>query len=127
MRFLTLEEVVRLHKLIIEQSGGAAGIIELGLLESALGQCRMSFGNRELYPSITEKAAAMCFSIVRNHPFVDGNKRTGHAAMEVFLVLNGYEIASTVDETEQIILLLASGGIEREEFLKWLEANLTRL
>ncbi len=69
----------------------------------------MAFGGQETYPSLAEKAAALCFSIVRNHPFIDGNKRTGHAAMEVFLVLNGYELLVGIDEAERIILRLASG------------------
>ena len=99
MRYLTLAEVLQLNTSIIEQSGGASGILDLGLLESALGQCRMSFGGQDVYPTLAEKAAALCFSIVQNHPFVDGNKRTGHAAMEVFLILNGYELDADVDET----------------------------
>lgn len=127
MRFLTSEEVVLLHSHIIEQSGGAAGILDLGLLESALAQCRISFGGRDLYPSLAEKAAAICFSIVRNHPFIDGNKRVGHAAMEVFLVLNGYEVDAGVDETEDVILRLAGGRIGREEFLAWVQVHLTAL
>jgi death-on-curing protein len=76
MRYLTVSEVLSLHMRIIEQSGGAAGVLNLGSLESALGQCRMSFGGQELYPSLAEKAASICYSIVQNHPFVDGNKRT---------------------------------------------------
>jgi death-on-curing protein len=66
----------------------------------------------ELYPTIFEKAAAICFSIVKNHPFVDGNKRVGHAVMEVFLVLNGHEIAASIDEQEQVILQIASSEID---------------
>jgi death on curing protein len=127
MRFLTLDEVLQLHKRIVEQSGGARGILDLGLLESALGQCRMSFGGQEIYPSLAEKAAALCFSIVRNHPFVDGNKRAGHAAMEVFLVLNGHELLVGVDEAEMIILHLASGEMERNQFTRWVQDHLKPL
>jgi death on curing protein len=124
MRFLTLDEVLRLHVRIIEQSGGSRGILDLGLLESALGQCRISFGGQEVYPSLAEKAAALCFSIVQNHPFVDGNKRTGHAAMEVFLILNGYELDADVEETETVLLRLASGEMERHQFTGWVQAHL---
>ena len=85
MRFLSFGELIQLHHRIIEQSGGADGIRDLGLAESALAQPRMSFGGIELYPSLPEKAAALCFSLVMNHPFVDGNKRIGHAAMETLL------------------------------------------
>ncbi len=91
MRYLTLGELIELHRRIIEQSGGADGIRDLGLAESALAQPQMSFGGTELYPTLAEKAAALCFSLVMNHPFVDGNKRIGHAAMETFLVMNGFE------------------------------------
>ncbi|MFH1113209.1 MAG: type II toxin-antitoxin system death-on-curing family toxin [Pseudomonadota bacterium] len=127
MRFLSLHNVIQLHKRIIAQSGGVEGILDLGLLESALGQCKITFGGQDIYPSPAEKAAALCFSIVRNHPFVDGNKRTGHAAMEVFLVLNGYEIDAGVDETETIILRLASGAIGRDDFVDWVQAHLKAL
>lgn len=92
MRYLTLNEVIELHRILIQQFGGANGLRDLGGLESANAQPRMTFSGEELYPTILEKAAAICYSIVKNHPFVDGNKRAGHAAMEIFLVLNGYEI-----------------------------------
>ncbi len=127
MRFLTLGEVLQLHKRIIEQSGGADGVIDLGLLESAIGQSRMSFGGEEFYPSLVEKAAALCFSIISNHPFVDGNKRTGHASMEVLLMLNGYGLDADVDETERVLLDLASGEIGRDQFTRWIQAHLKPL
>lgn len=85
----------------------------------------MTFGGENLYSSAIEKAVAIAFSIMMNHPFVDGNKRTGHAAMEVFLILNGMEISASVDEQEQIILAVASGKIERETFVGWLEDRTT--
>lgn len=125
MRCITLIEVLELHRQIIEQSGGVWGIRDLGLLESAIAQPLMTFGGEDLHPSVTEKAVAMGFSIIMNHPFIDGNKRTGHAATEVFLILNGMEISATVDEQEQIILAVASGRIEREEFVEWLEKRTT--
>ena len=81
MRYLSLGEVVRLHQMIIEQSGGATGIRDLGLLDSALAQPRATFDGRDLHPTLLDKAAALCALLVRNHPFVDGNKRVGHAAM----------------------------------------------
>ena len=127
MRFLTLEEALQMHDRIIRYTGGARGMLDLGLLESALGQCRMAFGGRETYPSLAEKAAALCFSIVRNHPFVDGNKRTGHAAMEVFLVLNGYELQAGIDEAETTILRLASGDMERDQFTRWVPGHVKPL
>jgi len=123
MRYLTLNELLRLHRHLVEQSGGLTGIQSVGALESALAQPRMTFSGEDLYPTIVEKAAALGFSLIRNHPFVDGNKRTGHAAMEVFLLLNGYEMDASVDEQEQIILQLAGGELERKAFTEWLRAH----
>ncbi len=67
-----------------------------------------------------EKAGALCFSLVQNHPFVDGNERLGHAAMEVFLILNGHEIRASVDEQESLILGVASGQVSKESLIEWL-------
>lgn len=127
IRYLTLVEVLNLHRQIIEQSGGALGVRDLGALQSALSQPRMTFGGEDLYPMLVDKAAALGFSIIMNHPFVDGNKRTGHAAMETFLVLNGMEISASVDEQEQVILALASGNSGRESFVEWLKQHITAI
>ena len=124
IRYLTLVEVLNLHRQIIEQSGGALGVRDLGALQSALAQPRMTFSGEDLYPTLVDKAAALGFSIIMNHPFVDGNKRTGHAAMETFLVLNGLEISASVDEQEQVILALASGNSRRESFVEWLKKHI---
>jgi death on curing protein len=85
----------------------------------------MTFGGKDLYPSIVEKAAALGYSLIQNHPFLDGNKRTGHAAMEVFLFLNDFDIQSSVDEQETIILQVASGEMDREAFTGWLRDHVT--
>ncbi len=124
IRYLTVEEILELHRLVLEQSGGLAGVRDLGGLDSAVAQPQMSFGGQELYPILAEKAAALGFSLVRNHPFVDGNKRVGHAAMETLLVLNGWELVADVNEQEQAILRLAAGGMEREEFTSWVRSHL---
>jgi death-on-curing protein len=83
----------------------------------------MTFDGAELYPTIVEKASALGFSLVMNHPFVDGNKRTGHAAMETFLVLHGFEIKASVEEQEKIILQLAAGELQRDVLTDWLRAH----
>ncbi len=95
-------------------------------LESSINQPRLSFNQEDLYPDIVSKASALCFSLVMNHPFVDGNKRTGHAAMETFLVLNGYEIVADIDEQESIMLELAGGKLTREDFSEWLNKHITQ-
>jgi death-on-curing protein len=123
VRYLTLNEVLELHYRMIGLYGGSAGIRDIGTLESALAQPRMTFGGEELYPTLVEKASALGFSLIKNHPFVDGNKRTGHAAMEVFLVLNGFEIGASVDEQQQVILQVAADELGREEFTEWLHGH----
>jgi death-on-curing protein len=123
IRYLALIEILELHRRILEQSGGALGIRDMSLLESAIAQPRMTFGGEDLYPSLLEKAAALGFSIIMNHPFVDGNKRTGHAATETFLVLNGLEINASVDEQERMVFAIASGKLAREAFVEWLHQN----
>lgn len=107
MRFLEWDELLVLHNRVVEASGGSAGLRDEGLAQSALAQPQMGFAGRDLYETLAEKAAALCFSLVTNHPFVDLNKRIGHAAMEVFLIINGYELEAEVDDAEDIILRLA--------------------
>ena len=123
MRYLTLGEVLELHRRAITQAGGSGELRDLGALESAIAQPRTTFGGRDLYPSLEEKAAALAFSLILNHPFVDGNKRVGHAALETFLVLNGKELNPTIDEGERIILAVASGECSREVFVAWIREH----
>ncbi len=111
----------------MEQSGGGVGIRDLGGLESAVAQPRMTFNGNELYPTIAEKASTLGFSLIENHSFVDGNKRIGHAALEAFLMLNGHEIAASVDEQVEIILGVASGNIDRNAFTNWLKERVVEL
>jgi death-on-curing protein len=108
MRYLTLEEVTEAHKRVIAESGGSSGV-------------------QELYPSLEEKAAALGFSLINNHPFVDGNKRIGHAAMATFVRLNGFRISAPVDEQETFVLRLAAGEGSREELVEWLRGHLVPL
>ena len=124
MRVLKLNEVLYLHQQLLKQSGGADGIRDLGVLESALAQPQMTFDGVDLYPTLVDKTAALGYSLINNHPFVDGNKRVGQAAMEIFLILNGYEIEATVDEQEQLILNIAAGDLKRDDLVSWLTTHL---
>ena len=126
MRYLTLGEVVELHRLVLAATGGAPGIRDLGALESAVAQPRASFGGSDLHPTLIEKAGALGFVLAQGHPFVDGNKRVAHAAMATFLLLNGADIDATVDEQEQLMLDLASGRVSRSELVDWLRLHVTR-
>ena len=127
MRFLTLGDVVELHQQLLTQAGGASGIRDLGLLESALAQPKATFAGADLHPTLVDKAAALGFALVANHAFIDGNKRVGHAAMEVFLVLNGLEINASVDEQERLMLDVASGTLDRGELAEWLRAHVKEI
>jgi death-on-curing protein len=127
MRYLSISEVLEIHDLIISSTGGSRGIRDLSALESAVNQPRQTFDQKDLYPDIVAKAAALCFSLVMNHPFVDGNKRVGHAAMETFLILNCYEIISNVDEQERVMLELAAGKMSRINFLEWLNNHISHI
>jgi death on curing protein len=127
MRYLTLAEVLELHRRVVELAGGSGGLRDLGALESAVAQPRATFDGRDLYAGLADKAAALGYSLVLNHPFVDGNKRVGHAALEAFLVLNGHELRSDVDDAERTILDLASGGLPRERLVAWVRERMVPL
>ena len=124
IRYLTVYDVMAIYDRVMELSGGAVGIRDIGALESAIAQPRMTFSGNDLYPTIVEKAAVLGFSIIRNHPFIDGNKRIGHAAMEVFLILNGFEIQADVDEQERLILLVAAGETDLADLTSWLHQHI---
>ena len=127
MRYLTVAEVVELHRRLLQATGGASRIHDFGALESAIAQPKATVAGRDVYPSLAEKAAALAFSLVQNHPFVDGNKRAGHAAMETFLVLNGSEIDAPVDDQERLVLDLAAGRVGRGDLTDWLHRHLKPL
>ena len=124
MRYLSLQEVISLHSLLISQSGGSSGLRDRGALESAVAQPEASFGGEDLYPDLASKAAALGHSLIQNHPFVDGNKRIGHAAMEVFLLLNSHEIDASVEDQEKIFIDVASGKVSRIELSEWISKHM---
>ena len=124
MHYLILENVVELHQQLIEQSGGSHGLRDQGALESAVAQPQMTFDQVDLYPTLATKAAALGYSLIQNHPFIDGNKRSGHAAMVAMLVMNGQRIEATVDEQEQVVLEVASSQRSRDALIEWLEQHL---
>lgn len=117
---LSKEQVILLHERLIEVTGGSSGIRDDSMLDSALANPFQSFGGEELYPSIEAKAAQLCYGVVKNHPMVDGNKRSGVHVMLVFLALNGYELFYTQKELSDIILALASGELRAEDMLQWI-------
>ena len=123
--FLRFNEVLEIYDKLMGESG-SKGLRDLGNLKSALAQPRMSFGGLELYSTLVEKAAALGYSLILNHPFIDGNKRMGHILMELLLRFNGYEIIADVDQQEQIILGVAQGSVSREDFSHWLQQHVVK-
>ena len=109
-----------MHQAMISATGGSDGIRDEGLLESALEAPFQTFGGADIYPTLLQKAARLGFSIVSNHPFVDGNKRIGVHTMLVFLELNGVEIGCTQEDLVEVGLSLASGNMSAEMLFEWL-------
>ena len=127
MIYLTPDEIIRLQDEVIDQSGGLRGVKVRGLVESAAARPQASFGGQDLYPTLAEKAAALGHSLACNHGFEDGNKRIGHAALEVFLVLNGHELSAAENEQYDVFMRLAARQMTQDEFFAWVAANIVPL
>lgn len=123
MIVLSHSQVLILHEQLIRQYGGSHGLRDGGLLDSALQGQFQTFGGIDLYPSILEKAARLAYSLVTNHPFVDGNKRIGAHAMIMFLYLNGVDLSFTQKELIDLFLSLAAGNTDANELHRWLQAH----
>lgn len=119
--WLSEKLVLTLHAESLERFGGTTGIRDQGLLESALGRPRNRYAYGET-PSVFELAAAYCYGIVRNHPFVDGNKRAGLLAARAFLLRNGYHFMPEEAETVEVVEGVAAGKVSEAELAQWLEA-----
>ena len=116
--FPTLAQVVKLHQRSIDTHGGSAGIKDIGLVESALMAAQQTFGGQELYPTLTDKAAALWHGLVCNNGFTDGNKRIGLVATSVFLRMNGHKFGITQAKAEEVTLLIASSQMSRQELMR---------
>ena len=113
--FLSLPEVIEIHQDQIVRYGGEPGIRDIELLKSALGMPAATYGGEFLHTDIYEMAAAYLFHIVKNHPFVDGNKRTGGVASFIFLTMNGYSFNAPEDDFAEMILSVADGKLDKAE------------
>lgn len=120
MIVLSKQQILLLHSQLISETGGSDGLRDVGLLESAINSPFQQFGNEDLYPTIQQKASRLCFGLVNNHPFVDGNKRIGAHVMLVFLALNGIELEYTQYELSSTILKLASNEISYQQLTRWI-------
>ena len=117
---LSKSQILLIHDQLISETGGSSGLRDEGMLDSALNAPFQTFGGEDVYPSLQQKAARLCFGLVKNHPFIDGNKRIGAHAMLVFLALNGIELQYSQTELSDIILQLAAGEIDTEDLLYWI-------
>jgi len=121
--YLTPEQILFLHARLIEETGGSHGVRDVGLLESAAARPQTTFAGQDLYPDLFAKAAALMESLIRNHPFIDGNKRTGIAAAALFLRHNGHRLTATNQELETFTLYVAESGPDLSEIATWLETH----
>ena len=123
IRWLTPEQVLFLHSRLIDETGGLHGVRDLSMLLSALGRPQAAIGGRDLYAGVFPKGAALMDSLIRNHPFVDGNKRTAIAAAALFLRWNGYALVVDQDEMVHFTLACAQSQVELENIAAWLREN----
>jgi death on curing protein len=117
---LDTTQVLFLHKLMCKETGGSSVLRDKGALESAIYHAFASFEGKDLYPSIEEKAARQAYGIIRNHPFLDGNKRTGLFVMLIFLELNGIKLNFSQPELVRLGIGIADGNINSGKITKWI-------
>lgn len=120
MKKLKLDQIIKLHEMLLKETGGIPGLRDVSLLESAINSPFQTFDKVSLYPSLERKAARLGYGIVKNHPFLDGNKRIGLLAMLTFLEINGIELQYTDEELIKIGLALADGTFSEKQLLTWI-------
>lgn len=125
MKSLTKNQIILLHEKLIERTGGLTGVRDENLLEAAIAAPYQTFGGRDLFPSVIEKAARLGFGLASNHAMIDGNKRIGALAMLTVLRINGYELSFTQNELETIFLQIASSEKSYEDLLHWIKIHET--
>lgn len=123
MKYLSVKDVLLLHQIAIDKFGGSHGLRDFGLLESAIMRPQTTFGGEDLYKTIFGKAAALLHSLLMNHQFVDGNKRTAMFSVMTFLELNGYEFIAEQNDVVDYALYIENSQPEIEEIAEWLEKN----
>ncbi|MBI5639813.1 MAG: type II toxin-antitoxin system death-on-curing family toxin [Nitrospirae bacterium] len=123
MKYLTAEQVLFIHSRIIDETGGSHGLRDVGLLESAVSRPKATYGNEDLYPTLSHKAAALMESIVKNHPFLDGNKRTAITSAGIFVQMNGHLLEASQKELVDFTLALATKKAAFEMAVKWFRTH----
>lgn len=120
---ISVEQALKIHSIAIEKFGGPNGVRDMGGLESALARPFQTFGGEDLYPTIFEKAAALGESLIINHPFIDGNKRSGYLLMEALLRYEGYKIAASNEDLYNFVISISTSSISFEQIVEWLKNN----
>ena len=120
---IPFKEVELLHRILIDKFGGSHGIRDKAALESAISRPFQTFDGNDLYPSVFEKAASLIESILVNHPFIDGNKRTGYTLLRLYLIQNGVDMNASPDNKYEFVINIASGSLKYEGILSWLKSN----
>jgi len=120
---ILIKEVELLHRILIDKFGGSYGIRDNAALESAITRPFQTFDGKELYPSVLEKAAALIESILINHPFIDGNKRTGYTLLRLFLISKEMDIIASQDNKYEFVIDIAAGTLNYEGIGSWLIPN----
>lgn len=120
---ISIKEALQIHSTVIVQHGGSTGVREMNLLESALNRPFQTFDGSELYPTAIEKAAAIVESVVKNHPFSDGNKRTGYVLCRLLLMGSGLDIKASLEDKYKFVISISTGEINYDEIKSWLEAH----
>jgi len=124
MIILTIDEVITIHDKLVNVTGGSLGLRDMGLLESAIMSCTQTFGGEDIYPTVVEKTARMTYSICKNHPFIDGNKRVAVTVLLVTLQMNGISIKHTQQELIALGLSLANSSIDYEDVVAWVHNHI---
>jgi len=123
VKYLTPQQVLAIHDQAVKRFGGSYGVRDLGLVESAVGRPQATFDAVELYGSVFEKTAALLQSLLKNHPFVDGNKRTALSSAAIFLQMNGYVLVNSHEEEVEFAVSVDNQNLSLEEIAAWLKKN----
>jgi death-on-curing protein len=126
VKYLYPKQVLYLHEQIIQLSGGLGGLRDLKLLESAVYRPQATFGGMDLYPDLSSKAAALGHSLILNHAFIDGNKRTGFEAMRLVLRINGYDLRAPLKSKFDFVLKIATKKLTEQQIADWLRLKSVR-
>jgi len=122
-QYLSVSEILFIHSVIIDETGGSHGVRDLGLIESAAATCQQTFGGKDLYRNLEGKGAALFCSLLKNHPFVDGNKRTAVTALAVMLDLNGATLVADPNALTRWVLQAAAAPLNPVKCAKWIRTH----